>query len=133
MNEPNLPIYRKWIEKADHDLGSAKLIFKYIPEYFDTVAYHCQQSVEKYIKSLLIYHGIEFQRTHDLPFLLELLSRKIEINSEYFDKAIILNGYSIEIRYPEQILHLTEDELKIAISIAEDFRLLAILLTTPKD
>lgn len=31
----------EWIDKADHDLGSAKLIFLHIPEYFDTIAFHC--------------------------------------------------------------------------------------------
>jgi hypothetical protein len=46
--------------------------------------------------------------------------------SETFDKAILLNGFSIEIRYPDQIIHLTEDELKSAISIADDFRQFAI-------
>ena len=126
MSESNLEIVNLWIKKADHDLGSAKLIYLHIPDYFDTIAFHCQQAVEKYIKAALTYMDIEFQRSHDLPYLLELLSRKVEIKSETFDKAILLNGFSIEIRYPDQIIHLTEDELKSAISIADDFRQFAI-------
>jgi HEPN domain-containing protein len=126
MSESNLEIVNLWIKKADHDLGSAKLIYLHIPDYFDTIAFHCQQAVEKYIKAALTYMDIEFQRSHDLPYLLELLSRKVEIKSEIFDKAILLNGFSIEIRYPDQIIHLTEDELKSAISIADDFRQFAI-------
>jgi HEPN domain-containing protein len=126
MSESNLEIVNLWIKKADHDLGSAKLIYLHIPDYFDTIAFHCQQAVEKYIKAALTYMDIEFQRSHDLPYLLELLSRKVEIMSETFDKAILLNGFSIEIRYPDQIIHLTEDELKSAISIADDFRQFAI-------
>lgn len=47
-----------WVEKADHDLGSAKLIYLHIPEYFDTIAFHCQQAVEKYLKCLLIYNKL---------------------------------------------------------------------------
>ena len=69
-----------WIEKADHDLGSAKIIYLHLPEYFDTIAFHCQQAVEKYIKAVLIFENIEFQRSHDLVYLLELLSQKIEID-----------------------------------------------------
>ena len=126
MSESNLEIVNLWIKKADHDLGSAKLIYLHIPDYFDMIAFHCQQAVEKYIKAALTYMDIEFQRSHDLPYLLELLSRKVEIKSETFDKAIFLNGFSIEIRYPDQIIHLTEDELKSAISIADDFRQFAI-------
>jgi HEPN domain-containing protein len=126
MSESNLEIVNLWIKKADHDLGSAKLIYLHMPDYFDTIAFHCQQAVEKYIKAALTYMHIEFLRSHDLPYLLEILSRKVEIKSDTFDKAILLNGFSVEIRYPDQIIHLTEDELKTAISIADDFRQFAI-------
>jgi len=44
MSENNRHI-TDWIDKADHDLGSAKLIFLHIPDYFDTIAFHCQQAV----------------------------------------------------------------------------------------
>ena len=128
MRESDSAIVNTWIEKADHDLGSAKLIFQHLPSYFDTIAFHCQQAVEKYIKASLIYLEIEFQRSHDLPYLLEILSGKVEIKPEIFDKAILLNGFSVEIRYPNQIIHLTEDELKYAISIADDFRQLSVLI-----
>src|SRR5450759_4552427 len=110
MKESDSEIVNTWIEKADHNLGSAKLIFLHIPDYFDTIAFHCQQAVEKYLKASLIHLGIEFQRSHDLPYLLEMLSGKVEI------------------RYPNQIIHLTKNELKSAISIADDFRQLAVLI-----
>jgi hypothetical protein len=38
MKGQNLIVVRAWIEKADHDLGSAKVIFQHIPEYSDTIA-----------------------------------------------------------------------------------------------
>jgi len=28
---------KTWINKADHDLGSAKIIFIHLPDYFDTI------------------------------------------------------------------------------------------------
>lgn len=126
MSESNLEIVNLWIKKADHDLGSAKLIFLHTPDYFDTIAFHCQQAVEKYIKASLIHLDIEFLRSHDLPYLLEILSREVDIDPETFDKAILLNGFSVEIRYPNQFIHLTEDELSSAILIADDFRQLAL-------
>jgi len=129
MSESDSDIVNTWIGKADHDLGSAKLIFLHIPDYFDTIAFHCQQAVEKYIKASLIHLGIEFQRSHDLPYLLEMLSTKVEIKPGSFDKAILLNGFSVEIRYPNQIIHLTKEELQSAISIAEDFKELAEQIT----
>lgn len=112
----------EWIIKADHDLGSAKLIYQHIPDYFDTIAFHCQQATEKYLKAILEDKGIEFQRTHNLVYLLELLSREIEITEETFDKAILLNGFSVQIRYPDSKIFLTKEELEMSIEISQEFR-----------
>jgi HEPN domain-containing protein len=127
------PKVADWIEKADHDLGSAKLIYLHIPAYFDTIAFHCQQATEKYLKATLLFNEIGFDRTHNLIFLLELLSQKIEITEVLFDKAIILNGFSVQIRYPDHVVHLTKEELENAINIAQDFRELAIKLVGLKE
>jgi HEPN domain-containing protein len=111
-----------WTTKADHDLGSAKLIYLHIPDYYDSIAFHCQQAVEKYIKSALVYFKIEFRHSHDLIYLLELLSQKIKITDDTFDKAIKLNGFSVEIRYPNIIENLSNEKLEEAIEISEYFR-----------
>jgi len=117
---------KEWIDKADHDLGSAKLIYLHIPDYFDTIAFHCQQASEKYIKSMLEHFGVEFQRSHNLVYLLDLLAQKIDIAEDIYDKAILLNGFSVQIRYPDNTILLTKDELEISINIAQKFRELAI-------
>ena len=41
---------KQWISKGDHDLGTAKITYLHIPEYLDTVTFHCHQAVEKYLK-----------------------------------------------------------------------------------
>lgn len=125
MSEPN-QITKEWIEKADHDLGSAKLIYLHIPQYFDTIAFHCQQATEKYLKAMLNYYGVEFQRSHNLVYLLDLLSQKIATPDEVYDKAILLNGFSVQIRYPDNKTHLTKEELEFAIQISQEFREMAI-------
>jgi HEPN domain-containing protein len=122
-------IVKEWIEKADHDLGSAKLIYLHLPEYFDTIGFHCQQATEKYLKSMLKHFEIEYQRTHNLVYLLDLLSLKIDIQDEIYDKAILLNGFSVQIRYPDTTIYLTKDELETAIKISQEFRDLAIKTT----
>lgn len=133
MNE-NSKLIDEWVEKGDHDLGSAKIIFLHIPEYFDTIAFHCQQAVEKYLKAVLILHNIEFQRTHNLIYLLDLLSEKVEITEKMYDDAILLNGFSVQIRYPDNSIYLTKEELELAIEITDKFRKLSIdLIKKSKD
>jgi HEPN domain-containing protein len=120
----NVPIehIKAWINKADHDLGSAKIIYLHLPDYFDTIAFHCQQAVEKYIKAILVFREIEFERSHDLIYLLELLPDDIPVSEEKYKKAVLLNGFSVQIRYPNKIEYMTNGELEEAISIAQEFR-----------
>jgi HEPN domain-containing protein len=127
MSEPNKNIHA-WIEKADHDLGSAKIIYLHLPQYFDTIAFHCQQAVEKYLKATLIHFEIEFLKSHNLVYLLDLLSKKIIIEENIYDKAIQINSFGVQIRYPNEIIHLSKDELQSAIEIADEFRVFAIKL-----
>ncbi len=107
-------------------MGSAKIIFIHIPEYFDTISFHCQQAVEKYLKALLIHLEVEFFRTHDLIYLLEILSNKIEISEKQFKEAFVLNNYSVQVRYPNEIILLTKEEIENAINITENFRIFVI-------
>lgn len=115
-------IIKKWIEKADHDIGTAVLTFKHIPEYRDTIAFHCQQAVEKYLKGYLIFLGIEFRRYHDLIYLAELICQKEPISDELITKLTELEDYAVEIRYPDAEIELTDDEIQNAISISKEVR-----------
>jgi len=124
---------KEWIEKADHDLGSAKIIYLHLPDYFDTIAFHCQQAVEKYLKAILVFYKIAFLRSHDLIYLLELLSRKIDIDESKFKKAFTLNNFGVQIRYPNKIIKLTKEELESAIQISEEFRSFSIKIIEIED
>ncbi|MDI9338188.1 MAG: HEPN domain-containing protein [Alphaproteobacteria bacterium] len=67
-----------WIEKGNHDLGTAKLIFLHIKDYKDTICFHCQQAVEKYLKAVLIALDIEFEYKHNLIYLFNLLATRLK-------------------------------------------------------
>ncbi len=115
-----------WIDKADHDLGPAKLFYIHIPQYFDTIAFHCQQAAEKYLKAVLVHFDIEFERSHNLIYLLDLLSAQLKISEQTYDKAILLNGFSVQIRYPDKSIYLTKEELETSVQLAQEFRHFAI-------
>ena len=116
-------IINKWIEKADHDIGTAELIMQYIPEYRDTISFHCQQAVEKYLKAYLIFIDLEVVRSHNLILLLDMISQKQNISDELYDQATILQQFAVDVRYPEVTLDLSDFDIKNAIEIARLIRI----------
>jgi HEPN domain-containing protein len=118
----NLEEVKRWIVKGDHDLGTAKLTYLHIPEYMDTVTFHCQQAVEKYLKSFLVFQSVEFRFSHDLVYLLELIVRIDSDFDNFFDSVSELQGYAIEIRYPNETIFLSNEKVEFAISSAKAIR-----------
>lgn len=121
MNEQS-NLIKQWIEKGDHDLGTAKITYLHIPEYLDTVTFHCQQAVEKYLKAYLIFQSITFRFTHDLIYLLELIIQKDSDFNNYYDTISELQGYAIEIRYPNETIFLSNKKVEKAIQISKNIR-----------
>ena len=48
-----------WCHKADNDLKAANHEIDHEDGAFDTVCFHAQQTVEKYLKAYLVFHGKE--------------------------------------------------------------------------
>lgn len=94
-------LIKQWIIKGDHDLGTAKITYLHIPEYLDTVTFHCQQAVEKYLKAYLVFQSSTFRFTHDLIYLLDLITQKDSDFENYYDIVSEMQGYAVEIRYPD--------------------------------
>ena len=115
-------LIKRWIEKGDHDFGTAQLTFHHIPNYYDTISFHCQQAVEKYLKAYLLFLEVPFIRTHNLNYLLSLISQKIEINTDLYNMSAELEDFSVEIRYPDSITELSTDDLVRSLSIAKTIR-----------
>ena len=113
---------KQWITKGDHDLGTAKITYLHIPEYLDTVTFHCQQAVEKYLKAYLIFQSTTYRFSHDLIYLLDLITQKDSDFKGYYDIVSELQGYAIEIRYPNETIYLTNEKVENAMVIAKNIR-----------
>lgn len=113
---------KRWIQKGDHDLGTAKITFLHIPEYLDTVTFHCQQAVEKYLKAYLIFQSTPFRLSHDLIYLLDLITQKDSNFERFYDTVSELQGYAVEIRYPNETIYLSNEKVENAMSIAKHIR-----------
>ena len=114
-----------WIKRAKSNLVIAKNIFKSEYEvfggevFFEELCFELQQSVEKSLKALLLFHGVEFPKTHDIDRLIKLLKiNSVDIPEEILE-AGILTQYAVRTRYPDDIRRITEEEYKEALEIAE--------------
>ena len=118
----NLEETIRWITKADHDLGTSLITYLHIPAFRDTVTFHCQQSVEKYLKAFLVFYGVEFKFTHDLIYLLELISKIDDFLGNYFENILKLQNYAVEVRYPDETIFLTNERVIEAITTSQSVR-----------
>jgi len=112
-----MKVAKKWIEKADRDLLSAKKLFE--ENIYDYALFHAQQAVEKYLKAFLVSKNKPLRRTHDIGWLIEQCAEIDSDFSKLYDiGADELYPIGIEVRYPTSAEVLRE-EAKEAIDIAE--------------
>lgn len=94
-------VIREWVAKAENDLTTAVHTLKLgetCPT--DTVVFHAQQCVEKYLKALLLMNMIDFPKTHDLSRLMSLLAPSARPHLTAEEQAR-LTEYATAARYPE--------------------------------
>jgi len=79
-----------------------------------------QQYLEKYLKCYLIFHKVDFRKTHDIADLIELCKRiSGDFETLYGLDADSLTVYAAEIRYPDDFYMPSVRETRKCIEIAE--------------
>jgi HEPN domain-containing protein len=63
--------------------------------------FHCQQAAEKLIKAILSLHDIDFARTHNLRFLMDLLADAGHRLPDEFYDLDMLTPYGALFRYED--------------------------------
>lgn len=125
MSDPQPEHWRRWVEKAEHDRINAEHTLTLPPERcpYDTVVFHAQQCAEKYLKAVLVYHQIEFKRTHDLRQLAGLLEQAGRLPGGIVNAWLdLLNAYAVEVRYPDDAPEITESEAREAVHVGGQIR-----------
>ena len=124
MPVPNnvIIVIREWRIKAENDLTNAAhtlTLGKDCPT--DTVCFHAQQCVEKYIKALLVFRAIVFPKTHNIHVLRALLPPKIrpKLDRQVQDR---LTRYATVLRYPGAGPDVPLAEARQAVAIARRVR-----------
>ena len=114
----NKSLSQEWFNFAEADLQSALFLRNMHPAPLEIICYHCQQSVEKYLKGFIALNGGELFKTHDLLILNKKCCFYNSNLSILEDDCINLTDYGVQVRYPFHI-DVTDEDMKMAIESAK--------------
>jgi HEPN domain-containing protein len=121
-DEHVLRVAREWADKADNDLKNAEHTLTMgaaCPT--DTVCFHAQQCLEKYLKALLTLLGSEVPRIHEIAELVERIpaAHRPTLTEDEQDR---LTEYATTTRYPGDYEPIPLREARQAVEIARRVR-----------
>jgi HEPN domain-containing protein len=113
---------REWVRKAEIDFKTADHLFQSGPDFAEGAAFHSQQAAEKYLKAFLVWHQIEFPKTHDIEALLKLAGRTDDKIPEILGEAAMLTPYGVDYRYPGEYPEVSRSDAERAFRLADRVR-----------
>lgn len=116
--EVKLEFTREWVRKAEGDFNAATHLFDGGENYLFQTAFHAQQSAEKYLKAFLVWHQIEFPKTHDIAKLIALAAEVVSDLTEILAEANTLTPFGVDYRYPGDYPELTAGDAEAALVLA---------------
>ena len=110
-------VVSEWVLKAENDLLVAAHTLKLGKDTpTDTVCFHAQQCIEKYLKALLVFKGLDFLKTHNFKKLMALLPARTRLNLTV-DEQERITDYAAGARYPGwQDISLSETRRAVAVA-----------------
>jgi HEPN domain-containing protein len=111
--------YKEWLEMAKKDMKSAHILFEHEAD-FGIVCFHCQQTLEKYLKGYLIFKTGLLEQGHNLIKLCRKAASYDKSFNELIKDCSFVNTFYIETRYPaEDPLSITNEDVLECFSILE--------------
>jgi HEPN domain-containing protein len=90
----------KFLELAEQDRVAFRILAASTESSLAVVGFHAQQAVEKALKAVLIDHGVEFRRTHDLQTLADRLTGDLGLQLPVPEAQLRrLIPFAVEARY----------------------------------
>jgi HEPN domain-containing protein len=112
---------REWVGCAEEDFDVATaLMRRRTKTAANSIGFHCQQCVEKYLKARLEEEALMAPRTHDLVALLQLLLAVEPLWASFAPALRSLNDYAVRFRYPGHVA--TRSDARRALNICRSIR-----------
>lgn len=115
-------VLAEWFRRADDDLGLAEHLLDESLLYPNAIAFHSQQSAEKYLKAFLVWHEIPFPKTRDIKTLLDLIRPVDAALAGALQDVIVLASYGVELRYPGDRPDAMPEDVREAVALAQKVR-----------
>ncbi|MCY3723402.1 MAG: HEPN domain-containing protein [Candidatus Poribacteria bacterium] len=114
------PLTLEWIEKAEEDYDMAELARQASRPFHNSICFHAQQCIEKYLKAWLQESDIPVPRTHDLEELLVLIVPMLPAWSQWQPDFKRITEYAVDSRYPGD--SATAEDMQHALRICNTVR-----------
>lgn len=108
---------REWLYRARSALHLACLDLDSEGIALEDRCYQLQQCAAKALKAVLLYHGVEPPRTHNLTIVVGELEGRIRL-PDWKLEVNRLNNYAVSTRYPGDYEPITQDEFERARELA---------------
>lgn len=116
----------EWVRYAEEDYEVACLLMRRRKAMTaNTVSFHCQQSVEKYLKARSVEAGVKVPYTHDLETLVQLLTPIEPLWAAFKPSLSTMTGFAVMSHYPGHDLQRADARfaLKTCRSLRKEVRL----------
>ena len=117
------PLTEEWIQKAEGDYTTVKLLQESPISSKDVICFHAQQCIEKYLKAWLQEANIPFSKTHDLETLLDLIVPTIPAWQAWYSDFSTISEHAVDPRYPGKFANSeAEQAAEICIKVRQAVR-----------
>ena len=114
-SDPSDP--RAWITRSYSNLRLAEK-GRLKDVMLEDLCFNAQQAVEKALKAVCLFKGLDFPKTHSIVRLLDLIEASgVEI-PEIVKSADVLTQYAVQTRYPGPVEEITSEEYKETLALA---------------
>lgn len=114
------PLTLGWIDKAEGDYTTVKILQQNPISSKDVICFHAQQCIEKYLRVWLQEENIPVPRTHNLEELLNLIVSIVPAWNAWKSGFSILAEHAVEFRYPGK--SATAENAEHAVNICDVVR-----------
>lgn len=114
------PLTLEWIERAEEDYSMAQLAQQASRPFHNSICFHAQQCIEKYLKAWLQEANVPVPRTHDFEELLMLIVSARPAWRIWQPDLKRITQYAVDSRYPGE--SATADDMEHAMRICDAVR-----------